>query len=252
MNAEKVKSLIRRKADKRKARILQRFFKTGKGQCGEGDFFVGVTVPEIRNIAKFSQEISLLELKKLLHDKIHENRLAALEILVFQFEKAVKNSDQKMQKEIFDFYLKNRSGINNWDLVDLSAPYIVGPYLLNCTNGKFIPEKSAKKYKNILYKLAKSKNIWDKRISIISTFYFIKNKKFYDSLKISKILLNDEHDLIQKAVGWMLREIGKRDEKVLKVFLKENYKKMPRTMLRYSIEKFPADIRRKYLSGEIC
>jgi 3-methyladenine DNA glycosylase AlkD len=252
MSVNQIKSLIRRKADKRKARILQRFFKTGKGQYGDGDIFVGVTVPEIRKIAKFFQETLLLELKKLLKSEIHEDRLAVLEILVFQFEKAVKNCDQKMQKEIFDFYLKNRSRINNWDLVDLSAPYIVGPYLLNCANGKFLPEKSAKKYKNILYKLAKSKNVWDKRISIISTFYFIKNKKFSDSLKISKILLNDEHDLIQKAVGWMLREIGKRDEKALKVFLKDNYRKMPRTMLRYSIEKFPDDIRHKYLSGEIC
>jgi 3-methyladenine DNA glycosylase AlkD len=246
MNSRQIQSLIRKKSSPKKAAILQRFFKTAKGQYGEGDIFVGVTVPEVRKIAKFAQETSLLELKKLLQSKTHEDRLVALEILVFQFEKAIKNCDQKNQKEIFDFYLKNRSGINNWDLVDLSAPYIVGPYLFNCINTKKTTSI------NILYKLAKSKNLWDKRISIISTFDFIRNNKFSDTLKISKILLNDEHDLIQKAVGWMLREIGKREEKVLKVFLKENYRKMPRTMLRYAIEKFPLEIRKKYLYGEIC
>ncbi len=238
MNISQIQSLIRKKASPEKAAILQRFFKTGKGQYGEGDIFVGVTVPELRKIAKLAQNSSLIEVKKLLAGKVHEDRLVALEILVFKLEAATKIKDKRNQKILFNFYIKNRKHINNWDLVDLSAPYIASPYLLE-------------KNKNLLYKFAHSKNIWDRRISIISTYDFIRHNEFQDTLRISKILLKDEHDLIQKAVGWMLREVGKRDEKVLKNFLQKNYKKMPRTMLRYSIEKFSASQRQKYLLGKM-
>ncbi len=248
MSLKKVQYLIRAKANKQKAEILSRFFKTGKGEYGESDKFLGVTVPELRNVAKITQNISFVEVRKLLQSNFHEDRLAALEILVFKFENAVKNQDKKTQKEVFDFYLKNRGGINNWDLVDLSAPYIFGPYLYNYDKDNC---KDKKFDKNILYKFAKSKKLWDKRIAIVSTFEFIRNNSFTDTLKISKILLCDQHDLIQKAVGWMLREVGKRNRKVLEKFLKENYKKMPRTMLRYSIEKFSPKIRQKYLNGKI-
>jgi len=225
---------LRNFADFEKSNILQKFFKTGKGQYGEGDIFIGVIVPNIRKVSKNNTELSLLEIKKALYSKIHEERLCALFVLIEKFNKA--NPSDK--KEIFNFYIKNTKQVNNWDLVDLSAPKIVGEFLLN-------------KDKKILYKLARSKNLWEKRIAIISTFTFIKNKKYTDTFKISEILINDKHDLMHKAVGWMLREVGKRSLVEEENFLKKNYKKIPRTMLRYAIEKFPEEKRLKYLKGDI-
>ena len=221
---------MRNLADFEKANLLQRFFKTGKGEYGEGDIFLGVMVPNTRKVAKKYVDLSLSEIKKILYSKIHEERLCSLLILVEKFSK----SSEVERKEIFSFYVENARQINNWDLVDLSAPKIVGAYLLN-------------KPRKILYKLAQSKNLWEKRISILSTFACIKEKDYTDSFKIAEILMNDEHDLIHKAVGWMLREIGKRSLKDEIAFLNKYYKKLPRTMLRYAIERFPEEKRRFYL-----
>jgi len=223
---------FQKNADKCKAQILQRFFKTGKGEYGEGDVFLGIIVPKQREIAKKYSNLDLDSIKKLLESKIHEHRLTGLIILTCQFKKG----DEKKQKEIFDFYLKNAKKINNWDLVDLSAPNILGKYLLD-------------KKRDLLYSLAKSENLWEKRIAIISTFEFIKNNDFSDTILISEILLNDKHDLIHKAVGWMLREIGKRDIEKEEIFLKKHYKIMPRTMLRYAIERFSDEKRQFFLKS---
>ncbi|TSC96213.1 MAG: putative DNA alkylation repair enzyme [Parcubacteria group bacterium Athens1014_10] len=214
----------------RQAKISQRFFKTNKGEYGEGDIFLGVKVPVQRKIAKNYQSLSLQDIKTLLNSEIHEYRLTSLFILIAQYKK----ENARKKEKIFNLYLKNARQINNWDLVDLSAPNIIGDYLLD-------------KPKIILLKLAKSKNLWEKRIAILATYAFIKNNKFNDALKISKILLNDNHDLIHKATGWMLREIGKRNQKIEERFLKKHYKKMPRTMLRYAIEKFDESKRKFYL-----
>jgi 3-methyladenine DNA glycosylase AlkD len=225
---------INSNANKEKAKLLQRFFKTGKGDYGEGDVFLGIVVPIQRKIAKNHINLSSSDLQELLNSKIHEHRLIALLILVDKFKKA----SEKEKKEIFDFYLKNTKNINNWDLVDLSSHCIVGGYLLD-------------KDRKILHKLANSTHLWEKRIAIISTFAFIREKQFGDSIKIAEILLKDKHDLIHKAVGWMLREIGKKDAKTLEVFLKKHYRNMPRTMLRYAIEKLPEKVRKSYLAGDM-
>ena len=227
---DRIKKDLNKLGTKKRAEASAWFFKTGKGEYGEGDVFLGITVPEQRKIAKKYFNLSLNNLKILISSKIHEYRLISLFILINKYKK----SDNKDKKKIFNFYLKNTKCINNWDLVDISAPNIVGDYLLS-------------KDKKILYKLAKSKNLWERRISIISTFRFIRENQFKDTLKISEILLNDEHDLIHKAVGWMLREIGKRDQKIEEKFLKKYYKTMPRTMLRYAIEKFEENKRKSYL-----
>jgi 3-methyladenine DNA glycosylase AlkD len=216
---------------KKQKEALQWFFKTGKGEYGEGDVFLGVKVPHVRQIAKKHKDIPLSDVKKLLDSKIHEERQAGLFILVQKFQKG-------SQKEIYEFYMKNIHAANNWDLVDLSAHKIAGAYLFD-------------KDKKILYDFARSKNLWKKRVAVISTFYFIGKNEFADSLRIAEILLHDKHDLIHKAVGWMLREIGKRDLSAEEAFLKKHYKKMPRTMLRYAIEKFDEKKRHAYLKGEI-
>jgi len=216
-----VKKELLKNRDREQAKNLSRFFKTGKGQYGEGDIFLGVKVPAQREIVKKFKDVDLKEIQELLNDEIHECRLTGLLILVNKYKKA----DNK--KEIFDFYLKNTKRINNWDLVDLTAPNIVGDFLLD-----------KKKEREILYSLVKSKNLWERRIAILSTFTFLRNEDFKDVLKISEILLNDKEDLIHKAVGWMLRETGKRDKEVEVAFLNKYYRNMPRTMLRYSIEKF--------------
>ncbi len=213
-----------------KKAALERFFKTGKGQYGEGDVFLGVMVPEQRKVAKKYSELSLKGIKTLLYSKIHEHRLVSLFILIDKY----KRSDEKGKKEIYNFYLKNTKQVNNWDLVDLSAHKIVGDYLLD-------------KDRKILYKLVKSKNLWERRISIISTFAFTDKKDFKDAIKICEILLKDKHDLIHKATGWVLREIGKKDQKVLEGFLKKYNKVMPRTMLRYSIERLSEAKRKFYM-----
>lgn len=230
-----LKKELKKQANPKKAKIYQRFFKTGPGQYGEGDIFMGLTVPNQREIAKRYLDLSLNEIKRLLSSQIHEYRLVGLLILIEQFKKP----NLKKQEQIFYFYLKNTKHINNWDLVDLSSYKIIGNFLLN------------KKDRKILYNFAKSNNLWKKRISIISTWEFIKNNQFNDCLKISKILLKDNHDLIHKAVGWMLREVGKRNQVIEEKFLKKYYHQMPRTMLRYAIERFSQQKRRFYLKNKV-
>ena len=216
-----------------KAKIYRRFFKTGKGEYGEGDIFLGITVPQSRKIAKKYADLKFNEITALLKSKINEERVIALLILVNNYQK-----NEEKRKNIFDFYLKSTKYINNWDLVDLTADKILGHYISNKT-------------KDILCKLSKSENLWERRIAIVSTFHFIKNNQFDETLKISKLLLKDKHDLIHKAVGWMLREVGKRSQSTLKTFLRAHYKKMPRTMLRYAIERFSPEERKAYLFGTI-
>jgi len=223
---KQIKSDFEKLANPEKAKIYQRFFKTGPGEYGEGDVFIGLTVPEQRSLAKKYNNLSLDEIQELLNSKIHEHRLTGLLILVSQYN---KNS-----LEIFNLYIKNMHNINNWDLVDLTAPKIVGKYLLD-------------KPRDLLYDLAKSDNLWERRIAVLATFAFIDKKQFDDSIKIAEILLHDKHDLIHKAVGWMLREIGKRDQSILEEFLEKYHKKMPRTMLRYSIEKLTPEKRAYFM-----
>jgi len=213
-----------------KAAHLQKFFKTGPGQYGEGDVFIGVVVPHTRGIAKANLQTPLAEIRKLLKSKYHEARLCALLILTERFKKA----PEKERKEIFTFYLKNATCVNNWDLVDLSCPTVVGEYLLD-------------KNRDILYKLAESECLWEQRISIVSTYAFIRENDFYDTLELSKKLFTHKHDLMHKAVGWMLREAGKRDRKTLTDFLEEYATKMPRTTLRYAIEHYPEPERQYFL-----
>lgn len=233
LTSEIIKKELKKSSNKEKAAILQRFFKTGPGEYAEGDIFIGLKVPEIRSVVDKNLDVSLTEVKKLLKSKIHEERLAALLILVGKFE---KGSDKK--ELIYNIYIRNTKFINNWDLVDLSAYKIVGSFLQD-------------KDRSILYKLALSPSLWERRIAIISTFQYIKNNDFDDALHISKKLLGDQNDLIHKAVGWMLREIGKRNIVSEEKFLKKYYKIMPRTMLRYAIEKFPEAKRIAYLKGTI-
>jgi 3-methyladenine DNA glycosylase AlkD len=225
-------------ADPERAKNSQWFFKTGPGQYGEGDVFIGLTGPEMRKIAKEFSGLSIIDIQKLLDDEVHEKRQIGLLILYERYKKACKEKNENSKKEIFEFYLKNakKNNINNWDLVDISAPHIIGNYLLD-------------KNREILYKLAISENLWEKRIAIISTAAFIRNNEFDDCLKISKMLLGDKHDLIHKAVGWMLREVGKKDQRLLELFLKENYQNLPRTALRYAIEKFEEGRRKRFLRG---
>jgi 3-methyladenine DNA glycosylase AlkD len=228
--AIQIKKDLLKLADKEKAKLLQGFFKTGQGEYGEGDIFLGITVPEQRKVAKKYKDIDLKEIQDLLNSKFHEHRLVALLILVEKYEK----EDNK--KQIVDFYLKNTRNINNWDLVDLTSHKILGDYLLD-------------KDRSLLFKLAHSEDLWEKRISIISTFAFINKNQSEDSFKIAEILLNDKHDLIHKAVGWMLREVGKRvSQDAEERFLKKHYKTMPRTMLRYAIERFDEKKRKYYMS----
>ena len=234
MSLSEIKKEIKKNTDPRKAELLQRFFKTGPGQYGEGDIFLGLMVPVQRAIVKKYKDLSLKDLKVLLNSGIHEERLIALLILVEQYKKG----DEQKKEDIFTFYHLHRKRINNWDLVDLTAHSISGSYLMD-------------KDKSLLYKLAESENIWDRRIAVMSTFYFIKYNVFDDALCIAEKLINDSHDLIHKAVGWMLREIGNRDMNTEEGFLEKHYKKMPRTMLRYAIEKFPEKRRLAYLKGTI-
>jgi len=222
-----IKKELQSKSSPEKAKIYQRFFKTGKGEYGEGDVFIGLTVPEQRTLAKKYIDLELKDVGILLNNKIHEYRLTGFLILVYKFEKG-------NQEKIYNFYLENIKNANNWDLIDCIADKIIGKYLID-------------KDKKTLYEFANSDNLWKKRIAIISTFEFIKKNKFEDTLKISEILLNDKHDLIHKSVGWMLREIGKRDLKIEEDFLKKYYKKMPRTMLRYAVERFDEKKKEFYL-----
>lgn len=219
--------------NKEVAEKCQRFFKTGKGEYGEGDQFVGIRNPDLRKISQtYYQYLDLNKTENLLKSKIHEYRLLALFILVKKFEKA--KNDEIIRKKIFNLYLKNLTQANNWDLIDSSAHKIIGAYLID-------------KPRDILYKLAKSQNLWKKRAAIMATFTLIMQNDYQDALKISEILLKDKHDLIHKAVGWMLREIGNRNPKKEETFLNKHYQTMPRTMLRYAIEKFPKAKREKYM-----
>jgi 3-methyladenine DNA glycosylase AlkD len=234
MPLQNLKLSLKKESNKEHAKILQRFFKTGPGEYGEGDVFIGIKVPKLRAIAKQNLDLTFPELQKLLNSKIHEERLTALMILVLRFNKA----DNTLKEKIYKFYLKNTGRINNWDLVDLTAPNIVGEFLID-------------KDKKILFDFAVSKNLWEKRISIIATYRFIRRSQFEITFLISELLLKDEHDLIHKVVGWMLREIGKQNPGAEEMFLQKHYKQMPRTMLRYAIEKFPEQKRKAYLQGKI-
>ncbi len=213
-------------ADPELGKNYARFFKTGKGDYGEGDKFLGMRVPTLRKVVKKYKDMDLTEVEELLHGEYHEYRQGAIFILIHQYEKD--------PKRIVNIYLKNTKYINNWDLVDISAHKVLGRYLED-------------KDRDMLYQLARSKDLWEKRISIISCFWFIKDKDFKDAIKISEMLLHDDHDLIHKAVGWVLREVGKKDKAVEEKFLKKYHKVMPRTMLRYSIEKFSKEEREFYM-----
>ena len=219
-------------ANPERAKVSVRFFKTGKGEYGEGDQFLGVTVPAQRKIALRNRHLQFADVTKLLASKLHEHRFVALEILVAQFEAGTA----KQQAEIYRFYLANTARVNNWDLVDTSAPYIVGAYLLT-------------RPRTVLRKLAKSKNMWERRIAIVATFAFIRAGQTEDTFAIAQTLLIDEHDLIHKAVGWALREAGKNNPDLLLAFLGEHYERLPRTVLRYAIERFSAAERKQFLAG---
>lgn len=220
--------------DEKKAEILQRFFKTGPGEYGEGDRFLGVKVPDLRALAKTHGGAPLSTVKGFLKSPIHEERLLALLILTRKFCRGSEGEKER----VYGFYLKSTRYINNWDLVDLTARNIVGEFLLD-------------RDKTVLYALAKSESLWERRISVVATSAFIKRERYSHTLKIAGMLLNDDEDLIHKAVGWMLREVGKRDLPAEEGFLKRHYRKMPRTMLRYAIERFPESKRQRYLKGTI-
>lgn len=243
----KIKKDLRRVADQDRAKVLARFFKTGKGEYGEGDKFLGVTMPAQRAIAKNFFNLSLSQISLLLKSVYHEERNIALIILVNKY----KPADKKFKKQVFNFYLKNISRINNWDLVDLSAPNIVGDYIFNFYNKKEVA--------SFLLKLAKAKNLWSRRIAVLATFAFVKNNQLAEILELAEFLLikpldsaqgkqRESHDLIHKALGWMLRETGKRNKKILINFLNKFGSLLPRTTLRYALEKFSLTERQKYLS----
>ncbi len=229
-----IKNEMRKLANKEIDERSQRFFKTGKGQYGEGDIFLGIRVPVLRKIAKKFRRISLAEVSKLLESKFHEERLLSILMLVNLF----KSGDEDDQELIYELYLDKTKFINNWDIVDISAGNIVGAFLFE-------------KDKAPLYRLVFSENLWERRIAIVATFYFIRNDEFDDTLKIAEILFTDKEDLIHKSVGWMLREVGKRVIEIEEEFLEEHYLKMPRTMLRYAIERFPETRRKMYLKGQV-
>lgn len=234
MRASEICVRLQMLGDRERAQVVQRFFKTAPGEYGEGDVFVGLRVPEIRKLVKEYHALPFSEIIQLLQSSLHEARLLALFILV----RAYAQADYSLQEQIFNLYLQNTRFINNWDLVDASAEHIVGSHLRY-------------RSRSSLHNLAASKLIWDRRISIMATFHYIKRGEFAETLRIAELLLRDPEDLIHKAVGWMLRETGKRDQLVEEAFLKVYYKVMPRTMLRYAIEKFPESLRQQYLRGEI-
>lgn len=237
MSIAVLKKELKAKADPKKAKASAWFFKTGPGEYGEGDEFIGVTVPELRKIASSHKDLSLGDIEILLKSKTHEERLLAAIMLVNQYDE----SDEYHQEEIYNYYLARTEYINNWDIVDSSAPNIVGHFLND-------------RDKDVLIALARSSSVWERRIAIIATFYFIRQGNPEWTLKMAELLLDDKHDLIQKAVGWMLREVGKRcDQKILEDFLRGDgrYKVMPRTMLRYAIERLPEKKRQAFLKGEV-
>lgn len=228
-----LKQLLTKHSDPSRATVSQRFFKTGIGEYGEGDLFLGLDVPTCRSIAKQFVHLNLDEIKVHLHSPFNEERLIACLILVEKYKKAHD------RKDIVDFYLAHLKGVNNWNLVDSSADKLLGDYLLDS------------KDLSLLEKLAKSNNLWERRVAMVATFAFIKAKQYGPTQHIALLLMRDTHDLIHKAMGWMLREMGKRDERVLKDFLKKYYSLMPRTALRYAIERFPPAVRKSYLEGTV-
>lgn len=235
-------------SSKERAAKSQRFFKTGKGDYGDEDVFVGIKTPEIRKISKkYQKDLTLVDLDFFLQNKVHEYRLFALISLTYLYEETKGIEDvieqEQRKEEIFNYYLKNRHWINNWDLVDVSAPKIVGEFLKDKKREKVSEEEG-----NILYNLIRSDNLWDQRIAIVSTYAFIKEGEFKEILDFSKLLMNNKHDLIHKALGWMLREVGKKDKCILKTFLDDYANKMPRTMLRYSIERLDDKEKQKYMN----
>ena len=231
MDSRDVKNELFKLKNDEKAVHLSRFFKTGKGEYGEGDLFWGIRVPEQRKTAKKYINIELSLLSDLIKDPVHECRLTALLILIEKYKK-----DETAKEKIKDFYLENIEYINNWDLVDLSAPKITGDWFYD-------------KERSVLYELAGSGMLWKERIALLSTYYFIKRKDFSDTFTFSELPLHHKHDLIHKAVGWMLREVGKINQAEEEKFLKKYYRDMPRTMLRYAIERFEEEKRQKYLKG---
>jgi 3-methyladenine DNA glycosylase AlkD len=230
MSYERLIAELEGLSDPEHARKLQAFFKTDKGGYGEGDVFIGVRVPHLRRTAKKYRDMPSTSVLKLLRSGLHEHRMTALFILTLQFEKG----DEETRRRIVDTYLGNTAHVNNWDLVDCSAHKILGEWL-------------ADKPKDVLYELAESENIWERRISIISTFAFIRRGDLEDALALAEVLVDDDHDLIHKAVGWVLREVGKKDQSALEEFLSRHYNTMPRTMLRYAIERLPEERRRYYM-----
>jgi 3-methyladenine DNA glycosylase AlkD len=232
--ASRVEKALREQADPIKAAFFPRFFKTGKGEYGEGDTFLGVTVPKQRAVAKTYRQLDRKEIAHLLKNPFHECRLTGLFILVHQFQKG----DENTQSEIVSLYLKHIDRVNNWDLVDATAHKIIGPYL-------------EKRDRELLYTLAKTDHLWSQRIAVVATFHFIRLGQFHDTLRLAGLLMDHPHDLIHKSIGWMLREVGKRDMDLLEAFLKRHYAEMPRVMLRYAIERFPESLRKSYIRGEI-
>jgi 3-methyladenine DNA glycosylase AlkD len=232
MSIREIQKRLRQFASREKAAVLQRFFKTGPGEYGEGDRFLGVVVPDIRKTVREFRDAPRDAVIELLRSSWHEERLLALLILVHQFE----HGDAVLRKEVYSLYLRNTRYINNWDLVDLTAPKIVGPYL---DGGP----------RTLLYRFVRSGSLWERRIAMLATFPYIRKGDFSDALALSEMLLEDDEDLMHKAVGWMLREVGKKDTEALERFLKTHCRKMPRTALRYAIERFPETKRRKYLRG---
>lgn len=234
MTACDVKQQLAEVADPERARNLVWFFKTGKGQYGEGDQFIGITVPVLRRVAHRNRDLPVEGIAELLDSPVHEHRMAALEILVEQYE----SGDSGTKRRHFEFYLDHTGRVNNWDLVDGSAPYIVGDYLLT-------------RPRRVLYRLVKSESVWERRIAMVATQAFIRAGDLGDTFAIAALLLADKHDLIHKAMGWMLREAGKRSPEELLEFLRRHYEKMPRTALRYAIERFPAEQKKRILAGRL-
>jgi 3-methyladenine DNA glycosylase AlkD len=230
ITATELRKRLRAHADPASVAILQSFFKTGPGQYGEGDVFIGVRLPAMRALCRECRDVPLATALTLLGSTVHEERLLALLLMVDRFTRG----DEAERKRVYDAYLANTDRINNWDLVDLSAPAVVGGFLWERSRAP-------------LTRLARSTSLWERRIAIVSTHYFIRNGDLADTFRIADLLLDDPHDLIHKATGWMLREAGKRDGSALRQFLATRHDRMPRTMLRYAIERFPESERKKYL-----
>lgn len=254
--AQEIESLMLEMKNEKQRQVLSRFFKTGKGEYGEGDMFIGMKTPQTRAIVKEARlDVPLSEISKLLHSPWHEIRLCGFLLLVEEMKNTLprpkrKNEKQaadadiikaKRRKEIATFYLDNARQANNWDLVDLSAPYIIGCWLLHPDESGNMPDRC------ILDRLAESSNLWEQRIAIVSTLMLIRNQQLGDTLRIAEKLLPHRHDLIHKAVGWMLREAGKRDISLLRQFLQQHYSTMPRTALRYAIEKMSPEERKEWM-----